>query len=105
MPIYAIEYKYDDALSNLVSDFRPAHREYLRVLENQGILLASGFLRDAVFNGAMLILRADSAQHADSLLSEDPFSTNGLIHSVVIREWQPTIGSYAEKFDTQFPHS
>ncbi|MSS83984.1 hypothetical protein FYJ24_04225 [Actinomycetaceae bacterium WB03_NA08] len=105
MALYAIEYHYDQDLLNLVSDFRPAHRAFMRTLEDQGILLASGFLRDATFNGALVILRADSAQHATQLLADDPFSVNGLIHSVIVREWQPTIGDYAEEFDTTFPHS
>lgn len=105
MALYAIEYRYDENLRNLVNDFRPAHREFLRKLQTQKILVSSGFLRDAVFDGALIILRADSASHARELLADDPFNTNGLIHSVLVREWQPTLGEHAENFDTEFPAS
>lgn len=105
MALYVIEYRYDNELLTLVSDFRPAHREFLRELQNQGILVASGFLRDAVFNGALIILRATSATHAAELLAGDPFATNGLINSVIVREWNPTLGDYAGEFDKEFPSS
>lgn len=77
----------------------------MRSLEAKGILIASGFLRDSVFNGGLAILRADDAAAATKIMSDDPFAVNGLIHSVIVREWQPTIGAYAEDFDTEFPHS
>ncbi len=105
MCLYVIEYRYDEDLINVVNDFRPAHREFLRGLESDGVLLASGFLRDAIFNGALIILRADSAAHANELMTQDPFITNGLIHSIKIREWHPTLGPYAEGFDVEFPSS
>ncbi len=105
MTLYVVEYRYDEDLSNLVSDFRPAHREYLRSLQSKGNLVASGFLRDAVFDGAMLILRAGTAQQAAELLNDDPFVTNGLIHSLRVREWHPTLGDLADEFDKTFPTS
>jgi Uncharacterized protein conserved in bacteria len=105
MALYAFEYRYDEDLLALVNDIRPAHRTFMRELEAKGVLIASGFLRDATFNGALAILRADSAADARKMLSDDPFAINGLIHSIIVREWQPTIGAYAEEFDTDFPHS
>ena len=105
MTLYVVEYRYDEALSNLVSDFRPAHREHLRKLQADGKLVASGFLRDSIFDGAMLIFRADSAQQAREYLDDDPFVTNGLIHSLLIREWHPTLGDMADDFDKAFPSS
>lgn len=105
MTIYAIEYRYDESLPRLVSDTRPAHRQYLRELQAENILLAAGFLRDAVFDGALLIVRADSAAEVQALLERDPFEINGLIHSVQIREWEPTFGTYSKGFDREFPSS
>lgn len=105
MTLYVVEYRYDEELSNLVNDFRPAHREYLRRLQDGGNLVASGFLRDSVFDGAMLILRAETAQDATALLNDDPFVTNGLIHSLRVREWHPTLGDLADDFDKTFPPS
>lgn len=105
MSLYIVEYRYDEDLMNLVNDFRPAHREFLRGLQDREILVASGFLRDATFNGALIILHADSAAAARDILAGDPFNTNGLIHSIKTREWHPTLGAYADDFDTQFPAS
>ena len=105
MSYYVIEYRYEEKLMHLVSDFRASHREYLRELEAAGILVTSGFLRDAVFQGALIILRADSAHDAEMMLADDPFNQNGLIHSVQVREWQPTVGVLAEGFDRVFPTS
>lgn len=105
MALYVVEYRYDEDLLNLVRDFRPAHREFLRDLEEQGVLLASGFLRDTIFNGALIILRAESAAEAREILTPDPFATNGLIHSVQVRQWLPTFGPYAKDFDKEFPSS
>ncbi len=103
MAFYVIEYRYNPDLRNLVNDFRPAHRTYLRDLKNQGKLVSSGFFRDAEYDGAMLIVHADSAQEALALLDQDPFSLNGLIEDVAARQWIPTIGDHAEDFDVDFP--
>lgn len=105
MAIYAVEYQYDESLPLLVSDFRPAHREYLRGLEQDGVLIATGFLRDASFKGALMLLRAENAHAVEAILDRDPFSQNGLVHSVKIREWEPTLGDYAKGFDRSFPYS
>lgn len=105
MAYYVIEYRYDSDLRNLVTDFRPAHRTFLRGLEKAGNLVSAGFFKDAGFDGAMLLLQADSAQEALDLLKDDPFSTNGLIEDVKARQWIPTVGQFAEDFDTSFPIS
>lgn len=106
MPFYVVEYRYVDELKNLVEDFRPAHRTYLRQLEGEGKLVASGFLTDnAAFNGAMLILKAESAREVLDMGEKDPFYTNGLIDDIRIRQWVPTLGSHAKAFDTEFPSS
>lgn len=105
MAFYVIEYRYNRNLRNLVNDFRPAHRNYLRKLEDQGMLISSGFLTDATYDGAMLIVRADNSADALKLLEEDPFRLNDLIEDVSARQWIPTIGVHAEDFDVKFPTS
>ncbi len=103
MAYYVIEYRYVPGLENLVESFRPAHRTHLRLLESEGQLIASGFLHDSSFNGALLILRAPSAKQAAALLDDDPFITNGLVEDLRVREWVPTLGSHAKTFDVHFP--
>lgn len=106
MRLYVIEYEYDPTLTSLIHDGRPAHRTFLRALHEKGTLIASGFLRDDAMNeGALIVLRAASARDALALLEDDPFNTAGFILSRRVREWEPTIGEHAERFDLQFPIS
>ena len=105
MAFYVIEYEYKPQFKFLVEDVRPAHRTFLRELEAQGNLLASGFFRDSAFDGAMLIVKADTAEQALALLENDPFATDDLVENVRVRLWVPTLGPYAQDFDTAFPIS
>lgn len=106
MGLYAVEYVYDPHLENLIQEVRPHHRTFLRRLFEQGKLVTSGYLRDtAMHEGALLIVRAPSAQAALALLEDDPFRHGGFIVERRVREWTPTIGELAEDFDTDFPAS
>ena len=105
MRLYVIEYRYRPDLKFLVEDMRPAHRTYLRDLQAQGRLITSGFLKDATFDGAMLVVHADTAEDAIALLDEDPFVEAGVVQDVIARQWIPTLGPDAADFDTRFPFS
>lgn len=105
MGLYVIQYRYPSDRKFLVEDFRPLHRTHMRDLQAKGLLVASGFLSDAVFDGALIILRADSAQEAEVLLEGDAFYDSGLMEELVIRSWSPTLGPDAPDFDTEFPTS
>lgn len=107
MRTYAVTYEYDPDLLTLIDDWRPAHRTYLRKLEREGKLFSSGHLRDIHFRGALLIMRTNSAKEARELLEQDPFFLHGLVMNLDVKEWEPTIGDLAERFDTvvDFPIS
>lgn len=105
MGLYAVEYVYDPHLENLIQEVRPHHRTFLRGLFEDGTLVTSGFLRDAMHEGALLILRAPSARAALALLDGDPFRRSGFILERRVREWTPTFGDLAGDFDTDFPPS
>ena len=105
MGLYIVEYDYKKKLQSVIEMFRPAHRTFMRDLHQRGILLSSGFLRDATTEGALLLMRCDSAQQVRDLLEEDPFNVNGLITPKTIKEWEPTIGERAHDFDKSFPIS
>lgn len=107
MATIAIEYEYDPR-DDLVEQHRPAHRAFLRGLLAEGVLLASGPLRDGALRedatgtsgspapaGALLLLRADSPAAALSLLDDDPFRAAGLLLSRSAREWDPVTGPFA----------
>ena len=99
MRTYAVIYEYEPQLLSLIDNWRPQHRTYLRQLHADGKLFASGHLRDATHAGALLIMRTNSAQEARELLEHDPFFQHGLVTNLVVKEWQPTIGDLAQRFD------
>jgi uncharacterized protein YciI len=69
---------------------RPAHREYLRSLQEQGALWSSGPWTDDT--GAMLIYEAENAEEAQRLLDADPYQNSGVLANARIREWRLILG-------------
>jgi uncharacterized protein len=77
-----IEYIRD---AETVQSHRPAHREYLAGLKEQGRLWAFGPFMDGF--GALIIYEADSLEEAERMLLDDPFHRAGVFVSFVIRPW------------------
>jgi uncharacterized protein YciI len=77
-----IEYIGDE---EKVQALRPVHREYLRSLQEQGKLAASGPFVDG--SGALIIYEAESPEQAEALLTSDPFYEAGVFAAWVIRPW------------------
>lgn len=107
MTTFAITYTYDERTAAR-DELRPAHRAHLRGLHDDGVLLASGPLAPGALvveqgrtealhaaAGALLLVRADSAEEAVRLLDDDPFWTGGLISTRTARPWDPVIGPWA----------
>ena len=71
------------------------HRAWLRELQGEGILLASGPM-DPRSGGALLLRVPDNAVHAtlDRVRDGDPFTQRGLAQYELI-PWAPTIGKDA----------
>jgi uncharacterized protein len=91
MTIYAVTYRYsDDAATR--DRVRPEHREYLRGLADQGLLLLSGPFGPDEPAGALLLFRAAGKAEVSALIEKDPFTANGVISSSEIMEWEPVIG-------------
>lgn len=68
------------------------HRDYLRALKAQGVLLASGPLDPR--NGGALLLRVpdeDSMALLDRIRDEDPFTREGCAQYELLA-WNPVIG-------------
>lgn len=105
MGLYIIQYRYPSDRKFLVEDFRPTHRTFMRDLHARGVLVSAGFLSDAMYDGAMMIVRAESARAAEQLLEGDAFYDSGLMEDLTIRSWAQTIGPEAPDFDTSFPIS
>ena len=71
------------------------HRAYLRELQAQGLLLASGPM-DPRAGGALLLRVPDDAVHAtlDRIRDGDPFTRTGMAQYELM-PWAPTIGKDA----------
>lgn len=93
MKYHAVHYSYVTD-QELLKQFRPAHREYLRQLVPAG-LVAAGSYPNATAPGALLIVQANSVEQVADLLSEDPFWQHGIINERRIEEWNPLIGIFA----------
>lgn len=91
MSLYAVRYTYSDDVAAR-DEHRPAHREFLSGLAQEGTVVASGPLADEP-SQALLLLEGESADQVRELLREDPFAQQGIIDSVEVREWDVVIGS------------
>lgn len=76
-----IEYGNRDA----IGEYRPAHREYLGKLREEGKLAASGPFTDD--SGALIVYETDSVEDAEQLLLDDPFRKVGVFQEYQLRPW------------------
>lgn len=73
----------DDQAARLAA--RPAHREAMATLREQGKVLVGGPWADGT--GALIVFLVNSVEEAKSLVAADPyFSTRG-VEVVALREW------------------
>ncbi|MFK5582925.1 MULTISPECIES: YciI family protein [unclassified Serinicoccus] len=95
MTVFVAHYTYSDD-TDARDEHRPAHRQFLGGLADEGALLLSGpyaSIEEAP-DAALLILRGESAADLADLLREDPFQQQGLVEQVAIREWAPVLGAW-----------
>jgi uncharacterized protein YciI len=90
MTIVAVTYRYTDDVAAR-DRLLPEHRDYLRGLADQGLLLVAGPYGPDEPRGALLLFRADKAQ-VNALIEKDPFTTSGVIAKTEIAAWEPVIG-------------
>jgi uncharacterized protein YciI len=71
--------RYRLALDEVDESYREAHRNYLRALKHQGLLIASGPFKPH-FGGALLLrVPDDGARRAlDRIREGDPFTEHGI---------------------------
>ena len=91
MPIFAVTYRYTDDVATRDS-VRTEHRDYLRRLAEQGLLLLSGPYGAGEAPGALLLFRADGKAQVTTLVRNDPFSARSVIAETRTVEWEPVIG-------------
>jgi uncharacterized protein len=90
MTIVAVTYRYTDDVATR-DRLLPEHRDYLRGLADQGLLLVAGPYGPDERRGALLLFRANKAQ-VNALIEKDPFTTSGVIAETEIATWEPVIG-------------
>jgi uncharacterized protein YciI len=91
MTIVAVTYRYTDNITTRDS-LRTGHRDYLRGLADQGVLLLSGPYGPNEAPGALLLFLADDKAYIAALVAKDPFATSGVIADFQIAQWDPVIG-------------
>lgn len=91
MALHAVVYRYSTDAAAL-DEHRPAHRDYLRSLFEQGRIVVSGPLAEGGGPGAMLILDAADPDEVAALLVADPFHALGLIVEGEIWRSDPAFG-------------
>ncbi len=94
MSIFAVEYVYNPDHDDLRAEHRPAHRQWLESLVQQGRVLASGPFADG--SGALLVFAAETEADLNQLVSEDPFARVGAISAVKSTGWNPVIGAFRD---------
>jgi uncharacterized protein len=91
MPIFAVTYRYTHDVTTRDA-LRTEHRDYLRDLADQGLLLVSGPFGPDEPAGALLLFRTDDKTRVDELVDKDPFTTSGVLAEATTAEWEPVIG-------------
>lgn len=70
---------------------RPAHRERLAALHNEGKVPMAGPLADD--SGAVIVVDVGDRTALDEILAADPYFATDGVTVTGIREWSPFIGS------------
>lgn len=91
MPIFAVTYRYSDDVTTRDA-LRTEHRDYLRDLADQGLLLVSGPFGPTEPAGALLLFHTADKTQVDALVEKDPFTTSGVNAAITSTEWEPVIG-------------
>ena len=91
MTVYAVTYRYSDDVATRDA-LRPEHRDYLRGLADEGLLLVSGPFGPDEPAGALLLFRTDTSEQVATLVEKDPVLPSGVIAEWTAAEWEPVIG-------------
>ncbi len=95
MAIFAVHYSYSED-SAALDEHRPAHRDFLSGLAEEGVVLLSGPMARQPDGpaAALLLLQGEDEEALLELLREDPFQQQGLVDHVSITGWDPLIGAW-----------
>ncbi len=91
MAYFALTYEVVDDFVNQRTPYRPQHLQLAREANGRGELLLAGALAEPA--GALLVFKADDRSTAEHFAKADPYVTNGLVTSWVVRPWTVVIGN------------
>ena len=80
---YAAIIEYEN--QEIISEIRPAHREYLGGLKEAGKLAASGPFTDD--SGALIVYETETEEEAVALIENDPFREAGVFAKYTLKPW------------------
>ena len=93
MPIFVATYEYPAETAARREENKLRHRDWLEQQVEAGHVLTVGPFLDG--GGALLLVRADTAEATRHLLEQDPHCTEGLVSAIDVREWKPVFGAFA----------
>jgi uncharacterized protein YciI len=94
MKTFAVFTHFVEGVAEKRAPFREAHLANLRDLHAKGTLLIGGALVNPLDAG-LLIIRAESPEEIEKLLSTDPYQVNGIWKRIECREWNVVVGNVA----------
>ncbi|MFD2417825.1 YciI family protein [Amycolatopsis pigmentata] len=89
MPWFVVETKYVPEKYKAV---RPAHREYLQALADEGTVAVAGPVGEDI--GGLIVCQAENAEELQKILDVDPYHLEGALAERTVREFKPVIGSW-----------
>jgi hypothetical protein len=85
--VWIVELKLEPTDERLAA--RPAHRERLARLHDDGVVRMAGPFADD--SGAVVIVDAEDRTSVDGLLADDPYYATDGVTVTSVREWRPFI--------------
>ncbi|MCQ0971348.1 YciI family protein [Paracoccus sp. TK19116] len=90
MPLFAIICRDKAGALQTRKDTREAHLAFLR--QDSVVHLAGPLIENGDPCGSLIVVEADSMDHAQTWAAQDPYKAAGLFDSVEIIEWVRVIG-------------
>jgi uncharacterized protein YciI len=86
--MFVVELAFDDSSDRLAA--RPAHRQRLQALHDDGVVVMAGPFADE--SGALLVFDVSDAEELTRLIDADPYFRTAGVTVVRRQEWSPFLG-------------
>jgi uncharacterized protein len=89
MAWFLVEVRY---VQDRFAQVRPAHREFLKKLADEGVVAVAGPIGDD--EGGLSLYQAENAEALQKIIDADPYYVEGAIEERTVREFKPVIGAW-----------